>query len=210
MAQGTCSIEGCEGTAGEPGSARGWCRRHYRRWQRHGDPLGGGCLHLTFPENLLARMEPQPNGCIHYTGALFHDGYGALSVQGKQVRAHRAAYEHFVGQIPRGMELDHECHNGDATCIGGDSCLHRRCVNVEHLAVKTHRENILASALTTPGINARKTHCTNGHEFTPSNTKVDGRGKRICRQCLHPVGTKLEYIDTDLLFAGLPWRRVPC
>lgn len=30
-----CSIEGCEGAV----FARGWCSKHYTRWQRHGDPL---------------------------------------------------------------------------------------------------------------------------------------------------------------------------
>lgn len=32
-----CSIEGC----GRPVRQRGWCNRHYLRWQRHGDPLAG-------------------------------------------------------------------------------------------------------------------------------------------------------------------------
>jgi hypothetical protein len=34
----TCSIDGCDRPANVPGSARGWCRAHYRRWQRYGDP----------------------------------------------------------------------------------------------------------------------------------------------------------------------------
>lgn len=33
----TCSIEGCARAK----LARGWCRAHYNRWKRHGDPLGG-------------------------------------------------------------------------------------------------------------------------------------------------------------------------
>jgi 5-methylcytosine-specific restriction endonuclease McrA len=34
-----CVIAGCDELAGLPGSARGWCRMHYSRWQRSGDPL---------------------------------------------------------------------------------------------------------------------------------------------------------------------------
>jgi hypothetical protein len=30
---------------------------------------------------------------------------------------------------------------------------------------------------------ASKTHCKNGHEFTPENTKVDANGWRYCRRC---------------------------
>ena len=30
----TCSIQGCS----RPHSGRGWCRVHYQRWRRHGDP----------------------------------------------------------------------------------------------------------------------------------------------------------------------------
>lgn len=33
----TCSIEGCVNPSGVPGSARGWCRAHYRRWQTYGN-----------------------------------------------------------------------------------------------------------------------------------------------------------------------------
>jgi hypothetical protein len=31
----TCAIEGCE----KDSFSRGWCSKHYSRWQRHGDPL---------------------------------------------------------------------------------------------------------------------------------------------------------------------------
>ena len=34
MPKGTCSIDGCEETP----KARGWCKLHYERWQRRGDP----------------------------------------------------------------------------------------------------------------------------------------------------------------------------
>ncbi|MCW5951966.1 MAG: HNH endonuclease [Propionibacteriaceae bacterium] len=34
MAQTICSIDGCDSRA----RARGWCTKHYQRWQDHGDP----------------------------------------------------------------------------------------------------------------------------------------------------------------------------
>lgn len=33
-----CTIKDC----GSPAIKRGWCTKHYKRWLRHGDPLGGG------------------------------------------------------------------------------------------------------------------------------------------------------------------------
>lgn len=37
MGDAICSIEGCE----NPKDARGWCKSHWHRWRRHGDPTGG-------------------------------------------------------------------------------------------------------------------------------------------------------------------------
>lgn len=34
-----CLIPDCSGEAGRPGTARGWCSKHYSRWQSTGDPL---------------------------------------------------------------------------------------------------------------------------------------------------------------------------
>jgi hypothetical protein len=45
----------------------------------------------------------------------------------------------------------------------------------------THRENSRRS-LNPAGMNARKTHCRNGHEFTPENTRRWGN-QRNCRTC---------------------------
>jgi hypothetical protein len=33
------------------------------------------------------------------------------------------------------------------------------------------------------GVNARKTHCVNGHAFTPENTRVNSDGSRHCKAC---------------------------
>lgn len=34
MDKRTCTIEGCA----DPARARGWCKKHYERWRKHGDP----------------------------------------------------------------------------------------------------------------------------------------------------------------------------
>ena len=185
MSNRTCSIDGC----GKPTYCRGWCSAHYQRWRAHGHPLAGGRARLErlpWPENLLSRMEPQPNGCIHFTGYLGADGYGR-AWDGARVLAHRAAYEHFVGPIPEGMTIDHECHNADETCAGGPTCLHRRCVNVEHLAVKTLAENAAAS----PNAPANRTHCPQGHPYDGANTLLRRDERRECRTCARDRMRKL-------------------
>jgi hypothetical protein len=40
MVDGTCSVPGCDGLSYV--KLRSLCQRHYGRWKRHGDPLGGG------------------------------------------------------------------------------------------------------------------------------------------------------------------------
>ena len=175
LAERTCSIEGCERSV----IARGWCSAHYQRWKAHGDPTGGRVSPLKWPDNLLTRMEHQPNGCIWFTGQISAAGYGRVWTGDTQSLAHRAAYEFFVGAIPEGMTIDHECHNRSGCAITDASCPHRRCVNPAHLAVKTIAENTKASPNTTAG----RTHCKRGHEFTEENTYLYPDGRRNCRAC---------------------------
>ena len=64
-------------------------------------------------------------------------------------------YSWLVGAIPHGYDIDHVCHNAAAVagrCAGGDSCIHRRCVNPDHLEPVTRRENTLRSPLTQASI----------------------------------------------------------
>jgi hypothetical protein len=101
-------------------------------------------------------------------------GYGQMGLlrrEGSGGYAHRAAYLLVKGPIGAGLTLDHLCRN-------------RRCVNPDHLEAVSSRINTLRSPLTLAGINARKTHCKHGHEFTPENTGLDRRGRsRHCLRC---------------------------
>lgn len=121
--------------------------------------------------------------CWLWLGKLVN-GYGRFTgrvTTNRIERAHRAAYEMFVGPIPDGLTLDHLCHTNDPTCPGGSSCPHRRCVNPAHLEPCTRGENSLRGN-SEPAINARKSACDNGHPFEPSNTYL-WQGQRHCQTC---------------------------
>jgi hypothetical protein len=98
-------------------------------------------------------------------------GYGMFGLDRRMQTAHRVAYELWVGPIPDGLEIDHLCGV-------------RHCVNPAHLEAVTHRENLLRGS-GFAAINAAKTHCPRGHEYTPENTYTNPNpnGGRICRTC---------------------------
>ena len=110
-------------------------------------------------------------GCWLYEGWRSNGGYGGfyMSAERPKVGAHRFAWETFVGLIPEGHDIDH---------VYAAGCVHRNCVNPDHLEPCTHLEN------TRRGVRARQTHCIRGHEFTVENTYLNPRGQRGCRQCI--------------------------
>lgn len=119
---------------------------------------------------LLERYKVDPaTGCWNWTGPITWCGYGRHPVNRKSVRAHRMFYEWHVGPIPKGLQIDHLCKN-------------TVCVNPAHLEAVTAWENTMRSNAR-GAINARKTHCIHGHEFTPDNTYRDSNGWRSCREC---------------------------
>lgn len=107
------------------------------------------------------------DGCMIWTGALDGSGYGSVNI-GTPKQAYRVAYEHWIGSIPDGLELDHKCRN-------------RKCVSPAHLEPVTHRENTLRGN-TFVAINAAKTHCPHGHPYDIKNTYRNKSG-RHCRAC---------------------------
>lgn len=108
-----------------------------------------------------------PNGCWEWTAYRLPKGYGQFTDGlGRQIRAHRFAYELLVGPIPEGLVIDHLCRN-------------RACVNPAHLEPVTNHENILRGTR----VGTRATHCRNGHERTPENTRLKVDGSVTCRVC---------------------------
>jgi hypothetical protein len=81
-------------------------------------------------QRFMAKVQITPAGCWEWTGAKTDKGYGQFWNDGHNNRAHRVSYEHFVGAIPKGMELDHLCNN-------------HACVNPHHLEPVSGEVNLL-------------------------------------------------------------------
>lgn len=136
--------------------------------------LRRGRVPRSLPAKILESIEHDTNGgCWLYSGPLNPGGYGSVFIEkraGRLIRepAHRLSYRLFRGEIPEGLQLDHLCRV-------------RCCCNPAHLEPVTARENMLRSN-STAALNARKTHCKNGHEFTSENI-YRVVGARVCKAC---------------------------
>lgn len=138
---------------------------HYRRYQRHGDPLATSRIVGDDDARFRGHMHVDDNGCWLWTAALNHDGYAWFSVMGAACLGHRWSYQRTNGPIPDGTELDHLCRV-------------RRCVNPAHLEPVTHKANVLRGE-SFAARNAVKATCDEGHAFTLNPTN----GRRQCKPC---------------------------
>lgn len=72
----------------------------------------------------MAMSRITETGCWEWIAARLSKGYGHLSVAGRSRQAHRVSYEAFVGSIPEGASIGHDC-------------LNNACVNPSHLILLT-------------------------------------------------------------------------
>ena len=130
--------------------------------------------HMAKPiiERFLNRVEMiTETGCWIWMGCIKPIGYGCFGMDtpGRKRltrRAHRVAYELFIGPIPEGMTLDHLCRI-------------RCCVNPHHLEPVSQIINVQRAK----PHRLRQTVCKRGHEMTPANTRKFRNGRLRCREC---------------------------
>lgn len=124
MAKRICSIEGCESYV----VGWGWCRSHYKRWKKHGDPLAGGpYLHDRRP--LLAEvLATETDECVIWPVQGSYK-YPVIVVDGSNRGVHVVVCEHHHGPKP------------SPTHQVAHSCGVTRCVNYRHVRWATPAEN---------------------------------------------------------------------
>jgi len=136
---------------------------------------------------LMGRVYPGENGCILTRGFHNADGYGQIYHRSLGDFPHRVLMILLYGPIPDGKMVCHRCGN-------------HGCVNPAHLYIGTMQQNARDTVAMGRHRESQKTHCKQGHEFTPENTRMVGprKTKRQCNECLRIAHTRPSYLE---------WRR---
>lgn len=116
--------------------------------------------------NVVLHSSKLDTPCWFWTGYCAN-GYGQISVstnrKRKMIYVHRWLYQHYVGPIPPGEVLHHQCETP-------------HCVNPTHLESMTQQSNIRQ-------FTTKKTHCKHGHPLRGQNLYITSQGTRGCRAC---------------------------
>lgn len=99
----------------------------------------------------------------HLFTSLRPDGYGQISVNGRQKKAHVVLWQAENGPLPPGHELHHECRNKPCVRLGKG--------HVVLLTKAAHRALY------------HKDVCKRGHPRRPDNLYIMKNGYGHCRQC---------------------------
>jgi hypothetical protein len=120
-----CSVENCTREA----KVRGWCKVHYLRWYKYGNPLASAPRKDAKTRYFEKVDRRGPDECWPWTGAYTNVDRGAFRWKGKTRIATRVGWEIHHGQPPGDL---HVCH----------TCDHGWCHNPRHWFLGTHQDNM--------------------------------------------------------------------
>lgn len=135
-------------------------------------------------DKIKSKIQIEPfTGCWIWTGFRGSYGYGQVGngskrvvvngkprTRGKHIDTHRGIWIALHGPLTRHQFVCHKCDVPP-------------CCNPDHLFVGSLADNNRDMAAKGRYNHQQRTHCIRNHEFTPENTRIDSRGKRVCRMC---------------------------
>ena len=115
-------------------------------------------------------------GHLLWLGALDGCSYGSFWNGETVEHAHRIAWKLVYGDIPDDKHILHK-----------NICQHPPCVNIRHLYLGTHQDNMRDTVKVGSHYFASRTHCLKGHLYDEKNTyhrqQLNGGSMRMCRSC---------------------------
>lgn len=167
----TCSVADCQ----TPPRRLGFCSKHAQRFQKYGDPLFTKYRTGSLAERLKGSIDSSQgeDACHPWGGNCNEAGYGVIRYRGEYYIVTRA-----VMTVELGREL-----TSDERVL--HTCDNPPCANRRHLYIGDPKRNALDRKERGRHWRDRtppKTHCKNGHEYTPENTYMTKTG-RSCITC---------------------------
>lgn len=130
--------------------------------------LGHYSSSMSTLEDRLDKKLDRSGTCWVFTGCTDINGYGMIwdGRRRNNSKAHRIAYEVWVGEIPLGHDVHHRCRV-------------RACCRPDHLEA-------IPSAMHNGMHHLPHTHCAQGHPFTG----LWRQGQQVCRVCARAATSK--------------------
>lgn len=194
----TCSVGGCD----KRHDAHGYCRVHHYRWKIHGDPL------VSFKDGTHRRdvlLACSVDGCekpYNIKGLCkMHNArmrrYGSTDLPPSKKKCDVDGCDEEIRRPARYCKYHHYRwkRNGDPVLLPErPERVQRRCsiegCDLVHSGLgfcgpHYGRLKRYGDPLAEKRLMRTKTHCKNGHEFTPENTAIMGKKKpvKVCRIC---------------------------